>query len=238
MKVYGYTRISRKSQNIERQIRNIKMAYPEAHIVKEAFTGTKLQGRKELNKLLSILRPGDVVVFDSASRMSRNATEAIELYESLFNADVRLVFLKEPHINTDVYKQALEHQIEINIGTGNIATDKFINGIIDALNRYTMDLAKEQIMIVFNQAEKEVRDLHQRTAEGMLTAKMNGKRIGQPQGTKLVTQKSIGAKDVIRKHNADFNGTLNDAETMKLAGISRNSFYKYKRELKQEMVEW
>ena len=56
MRIYGYARISRKSQNIERQIRNIKKEFPEAYIVKEAFTGTKFQGRKELNKLLNIRR--------------------------------------------------------------------------------------------------------------------------------------------------------------------------------------
>jgi hypothetical protein len=166
--------------------------------------------------------------------MSRNAAEAIDLYETLFSSDIRLIFLKEPHINTDVYKRALEHQIEINVGTGNVATDKFINGIIAALNRYTIDLAKDQIRIVFQQAEKEVVDLHQRTSEGMLTAKLNGKRIGQPQGAKLVTKKSLAAKEIIRKHNLDFDGSLNDEETMKLASISRNSFYKYKRELRQE----
>lgn len=47
MCVYGYCRISRKTMNIERQERNILAVYPAAHIVKEAYTGTKLKGRKE-----------------------------------------------------------------------------------------------------------------------------------------------------------------------------------------------
>ena len=34
--VYGYCRISRKEQSIDRQIRNIKAAYPEAIIIQEA----------------------------------------------------------------------------------------------------------------------------------------------------------------------------------------------------------
>ena len=42
MSIWGYCRISRKQQNIERQIRNIKQEYPEAVIVQEAYTGTKL----------------------------------------------------------------------------------------------------------------------------------------------------------------------------------------------------
>ena len=236
MCMYGYCRISRKSQNIERQVRNITAAYPQAHIIKEAFTGTKIEGRKELDKLLKVLKDGDTVIFDSASRMSRNEEEAIALYEELFNRNVNLVFLKEPHINSEVYKKALENQIEINLNTGNAATDTFINSIIEALNRYTIDLAKEQIRLVFAQAQKEVDDLHTRTAEGLITARLNGKQIGLAEGTKLTTKKSIAAKEVIKKHSKDFDGTLEDADVIKLAGISRNSYYKYKKELRQEIA--
>jgi DNA invertase Pin-like site-specific DNA recombinase len=236
MSVYGYCRISRKTQNIDRQVRNILAAYPTAHIVKEAYTGTKIAGRKELDKLLKVLKSRDTVVFDSASRMSRNADEAIALYEDLFSKGVELVFLKEPHINSQTYKKALENQIQISSATGNEATDKFIDSIIKALNSYTMDLATEQIKLVFEQAEKEVTDLRMRTSEGILTAKLNGKRIGQPQGAKLTTKKSIAAKEIIKKHNKDFNGSLNDEETRKLAGIARNSYYKYKRELREELA--
>ena len=236
MCVYGYCRISRKSQNIERQVRNISEAFPNAHIVKEAFTGTKIEGRKELDKLLKVLKSGDTVIFDSASRMSRNAEEAINLYQELYEKGINLIFLKERHIDTEVYRKALNTQIQINLNTGNEATDNFIQGIIEALNRYTIDLAKEQIRLVFNQAQKEVDDLHQRTAEGILTAKLNGKQIGLEKGTKLTTKKSITAKETIKKHSKDFNGTLADEDVIKLAGISRNSFYKYKREIREEMA--
>lgn len=236
MALYGYCRISRKTMNIERQVRNILAVYPTAYIVKEAFTGTKIQGRKELDKLLKVLKSGDTIVFDSASRMSRNTEEAITLYEELFNNNINLIFLKEPHINTEVYKKALNNQIKISLNTGNKATDTFIQSIIESLNRYTIDLAKEQIRIVFEQAQKEVDDLHQRTAEGIITAKLNGKQIGQPKGTKLTTKKSITAKEIIKKYSEDFSGTLEDQAVIKLAGTSRNSYYKYKRELREELA--
>ena len=237
MCIYGYCRISRKTQSIERQVRNILNEYPNAHIIKETYTGTTIQGRKELDKLLKKVQPNQTIVFDSASRMSRNADEAIELYEELFKKNVNLIFLKEPHINTDTFKKALENQIEVNLNTGNEATDTFINGIIEALNRYTIDLAKEQIKLVFAQAQKEVDDLHIRVSEGLITARLNGKQIGNVKGTKLTTKKSIEAKEIIKKHSKDFNGTLNDEDTRKLAGVSRNSYYKYKRELKTEIEE-
>ena len=92
---------------------------------------------------------------------------------------------------------------------------------------------KEQIRLSFEQSEKEVEDLQQRTKEGIETARLNGKQIGQESGTKLVTQKSIAAKEIILKHSRDFNGSLNDVDMMTLAGLARNTFYKYKRELKE-----
>ena len=226
MCVYGYCRISRKTMNIERQVRNILEDYPAAHIVKEAYTGTKLEGRKELDKLLKVLKAGDTIIFDSASRMSRNEEEAIELYEKLFNDDIKLVFLKEPHINTATYKKALQNNVSMT-GTN-------VDYILDGVNKYLMALAKEQIRLAFEQSEKEVQDLHQRTKEGIETARLNGKQIGQKQGAKLTTKKSIEAKKDILKYCKDFNGTLTDVECMKLIGLARNTYYKYKRELKGE----
>ena len=165
--------------------------------------------------------------------MSRNAEEGFETYERLYNAGVNLVFLKEPHINTDTYKQAIENQLQIAINSGDHATDELMQSIIAALNKYILALAKKQIYLSFEQSEKEVTDLHQRTKEGIQTARLNGKQIGQKPGVKLTTKKSIAAKKEILKHSKDFSGTLSDMDTMKLVGLSRNTYYKYKKELKQ-----
>ncbi len=47
-------------------------------------------------------------------------------------------------------------------------------------------------------------------------------------------KKAEPAKKLIMKYSRDFNGTLSDSECMKLIGIARNTFYKYKRELLSE----
>lgn len=234
-RVYGYCRISRRSQNIDRQVRNILSAYPDAMIYKEAFTGTKIQGRKTLDALLRQVRNGDTIVYDSVSRMSRNADEGCQLYEELFNKGIELVFLKESHINTSVYREALKRQIDISVNTGDDATDTLMNTIIDALNTFQMDLAKKQITLAFGQAQKEVDDLHARTSEGIETARLAGKQIGGVPGKRLITKKSIEKKAEIKKHCIDFGGTLNDMDCIKLTGIARNTYYKYKREIKEEM---
>lgn len=232
-KVYGYCRISTNKQSIERQERNIKAAYPDAVMLKEVYTGTKTDGRPEFERLKKVVRPGDMIVFDSVSRMSRNAAEGFEQYQKFFEAEIELIFLKEPHINTITFKQAMERQITATVDSGDQATNELIEGITSAINRYTMRLAERQIVLAFEQAEKEVADLHQRTKEGIETARLHGKQIGGQTGRKLNVKKAAPAKDQIRKYSRDFDGTLNDAECMKLIGLARNTYYKYKRELKE-----
>lgn len=222
-KIYGYCRISTNKQNIERQARNILAAYPTAHIVKETYTGTKFQGRKELEKILKIVSPGDAIIFDSVSRMSRNADDGFTLYEKLYHQGISLIFLKEPHINTDTYKQAISCEIP--------STGTNVDYILEGVNKYLLALAKEQIHLAFKQSEKEVYDLHQRTKEGIETARLAGKQIGQIPGVKLVTKKSIEAKKIIQQYNKSFGGQLDNEQTRKLAGISKTTFYKYKKEL-------
>lgn len=236
-KIYGYCRISTPQQSMDRQERNIKAEYPDAYIVKETYTGTKLLGRKKLDQLLKGVKAEDTIVFDSVSRMSRNAEEGIELYERLFKKGIKLVFLKEPHMNTAVYREALQKQIDITVNTGDTATDTLINAIIEALKKFQMDLAKKQIELAFQQAQKEVVDLRQRTAEGIQTARLQGKQIGQKQGSKLKVKKKEPAMKQIKKYSKDFDGTLSDGEVLKLTEITRNTYYKYKRELRNQIIE-
>lgn len=231
-KTYGYCRISRRTQNIERQVRNIKDAYPDAVIITEAYTGTKMEGREKFERLCKTVKSGDTIVFDSVSRMSRNAEEGYRQYVKFFQDGIELVFLKEPSINTETYKAALDKKVSA-VHTGDDAADNLVNSIMDAVSAYMMRLAEKQIMLAFEQAEKEVTDLHQRTAEGIETARLNGKQIGQQPGRKLNVKKAASAKEVIRQHAKEFGGSLDDPECMKLAGCSRNSYYKYKRELRE-----
>ena len=163
--------------------------------------------------------------------MSRDAAEGFEVYKALFDRGVTLVFIKEPQINTETYKAAIEKQIDA-VKTGDEATDELTEAIMAALNRYMMRLAERQIKLAFEQAEKEVEDLHQRTREGIETARLAGKQIGNVKGVKLTTKKSVEAKAKILMHSKDFRGALSDADVIKLTGLSRNTYYKYKRELR------
>jgi len=241
-RIWGYCRISTSKQKIERQIENIKRAYPEAFIMQEVYTGTK-SNRPQWKKLLSSIKENDTIIFDSVSRMSRNADEGFNTYMKLYNKGINLVFLKEATINTDSFKSVLgNEQLSFAISTNDKDTDNLVNGIMKEVAIYITRLAEKQIRLAFEQSEKEVEDLHQRTREGMREAKRRGKKVGRPEGKPIVTKKSIEMKALIVKYHKSFNGTLNDKDTMAMlkgqaGGIARNTYYKYKGELMEKIVE-
>lgn len=229
--IYAYCRVSTPHQRLERQITNVTELYPKATIFREFYTGTT-QNRPNWERLMAQIKKEDTIVFDSVSRMSRNAAEGFKDYKMLYELGVNLIFLNEPLINTSVFDSTRNNLLNINIETGNAAVDDFFKGNIELINNFMMALAEQQIKAAFEQSEKEVTDLHSRISQGMREAKKNGVKIGLPRGTTLTTKKALECMTIIKKHSKDFGGSLEDPDVIKLCGCSRNSYYKYKRELK------
>lgn len=237
--IYGYCRISTSKQKIERQITNISKAYPTAQLIIEVYTSTK-STRPKWQELLKRVKKSDTIVFDSVSRMSRNADEGFRTYMELYNKGIELVFLKEQTINTEAFKTVLgNEQLNVTVNTNDEDTDELVNGIMKQVAGYITKLAEKQIKLAFEQAQKEVDDLHQRTAEGIREAReVRGKQIGRAKGQKITTKKELEAREIIKKYNKRFGGSLNDAETIKmivgtLGKCSRNTFYKYKKAVEE-----
>ena len=222
--VYGYARISTMKQSIQRQIDNIKSIYPNAVIITEEYTGTKMD-RPNWNKLVKNLTPGDTIVFDEVSRMSRNATEGFDTYKMLYDMGINLVFLKESTLNTENFRAT--QQIA---SVGNEIADLYI----ETTNKVLMILAEQQIKKAFETAQHEVDFLHKRTSEGIAVARANGKQIGRTTGTKVETKKAKASKEKIKALSKEFNGTNTDLEVIAILGLARNTYYKYKAELKAE----
>lgn len=244
-KLYGYARVSTQTQRLDRQIRSIEEYAGNRRIeriYKEKFTGTKLD-RPEFKRLLKAVKPGDTIIFDSVSRMSRTADEGYQLYMQLMNDGIELVFINEPHISTAYYKNMQAKKISI-ANSGKASVDKLINTVLEAITEFQNDETREKIKVAFEQSQKEVDDLHTRIAAGIKTTKANNenlpesqrKQIGRVSGQKVETKKAKEAKAKIRKMSKDFDGNMSDKEILELLAISRNSYYKYKRQLQLESI--
>lgn len=89
----GYARVSTADQNLDRQIDNLRAAGAE-QIYSEKITGTKAD-RPEFQNMMKALRPGDTLIIDSFSRLSRSTKDLLDTVEKLQEGQVNLVSLKE-----------------------------------------------------------------------------------------------------------------------------------------------
>lgn len=226
MKTYAYIRVSTKKQTYERQHQNIERAYPGEEITyyEEKESG-KNNDRPVFLKLLKKVKPGDRVIFDSVSRMSRDSEEGTKQYFDLVDRGVSLYFVNEPYINSDVYLANCKDKVEL---TG---TDE--DEIFKGINAYFRKLAVRQIKIAFDQAEKEGKDTSKRVKDGMEASGAAEKISAARTGKTYETKKAKEMKEKIWKISKDFSGNMNDIECMDTLKISRNTFYRYKKQLKE-----
>ena len=121
----GYARVSTQDQNLDRQIDNLKAAGCE-RIYQEKMTGTR-SDRPEFRLMLQVLRPGDVLVTDSFSRLSRSTKDLLALVDHLNSSGIHLVSLKE------------------NLDT-TTATGKLMLTMLSALSQFERDLIAERTL--------------------------------------------------------------------------------------------
>ena len=229
-KIYGYARISTAKQSIDRQIKNLDKFHNGIEIYQEVFSGTS-KDRPNWKKLQKRLKEGDTLVFDSVSRMSRNSEEGSKKYFELLGKGVTLIFLKEPYINTEVYNNTLKSSKNISVADTDL-NDTILQGVREYMNR----LAKKQIAIAFDQAEKEVEDMRLRTKEGLKVAKSKGIQLGRPRGAKSITKREKYLKEKLQSHSKAFGGTMTDKDFIEAYKCSKSTLVKYKRELKIELT--
>lgn len=272
--IYGYVRVSTLQQNIERQVSAIESSYPDAVIISEEYSG-KTMDRPGWKALYEKLKEGDTVVFDEVSRMSRNAEEGFYLYERLYNRGINLVFIAEPHINTDTYREAMSKALVVDTGVfSDTDTKELVDSIFKAVNRFMMQKVKADIRRAFEKSQAELEQRSRRQKDGIRERQKHNKelevlygedavnhddykQIGRAAGDKLKVKKAEPIKDLIRKYSRDFEGNNTDSEVMAIlekqtvkvpvrkrsgkeeyrevsAKVSRNTYYKYKNQMRGE----
>ena len=121
--IIGYARVSTQEQNLDRQLDGLRARGCE-RIYQEKMTGTKAE-RPEFQKMLDALRPGDTLVTDSFSRLSRSTKDLLALVDRLNAQGVNLISIKE--------------QLDTTTATG-----KMMLTMLSALSQFERDLIAER----------------------------------------------------------------------------------------------
>ena len=94
--VYGYARVSTKGQakngnSLEIQEKTLREA-GATEIYVDAFTGTKKE-RPEFQKLMCVLKPGDMLIVTKLDRFARSMSQGSELVSKLIDKGVKVLIL-------------------------------------------------------------------------------------------------------------------------------------------------
>lgn len=151
---YGYVRVSSITQNIARQMEEMKKYGLTNDVIYVDKQSGKDFERKNYQLLKSKLKKNDVVVIKSINRLGRNYNMIIEEWIELTKViGVNIYVINFPLLNTSFDENNL-------IG-------KFISDIV--------------LQVLSFVAENERVNIKQRQAEGIKIAKENGKHMGRPE---------------------------------------------------------
>lgn len=152
MEVYGYVRVSSRDQNEDRQL----VAMQEVHVAPDHIYTDKQSGkdfhRPKYNKLMKLIRPGDLIYVKSIDRLGRN-------YEEIQNQ--WRIITKEKKADIVVIDMPL---LDTRRGK-------------DLIGTFLSDIVLQVLSFV---AENERQNIKQRQAEGIAAAKAKGVLFGRP----------------------------------------------------------
>lgn len=150
--MYGYVRISDKSQKTHRQMDFMQeLNIPIANIFIDKMSGKNFE-RPEYRKLYRKLKAGDTLYIKELDRLGRNKTEIKEELNKLHNKKVRVRITNIPTTMHD-------------FGEDDWILDMVNNILVEVLSAF---------------AEQERLTNHQRQAEGIASAKARGVKFGRP----------------------------------------------------------
>ncbi len=98
-KIYGYARVSSAGQSLDVQ-REALHAAGCIMVREEKVSGSKLEGRDELQTLMDFMRDGDTLVVTKLDRLARNTLDTLGLIEELSDRGVAFKSLAEPWADT------------------------------------------------------------------------------------------------------------------------------------------
>ena len=207
--IYGYVRISSKTQNEERQIvalKNEGVAIENIFIDRESG---KDFNRESWQKLMAKLVIDDVIVIKELDRIGRNNKEIKENFELIKNKGSYLVFLENPLLSTKG-----KSKIEIEL----------IQSLVLHLFGYLAEKEREKILI----RQKEAYEQLETDDKGRKISKKKNKVIGRPSKIENLTNEQ---KRYIR---AWIDGSIKISDCIKNTGIKKTSLFKIKKLFLQE----
>src|SRR5574344_2396465 len=111
--IYGYIRVSSDKQTVENQRFEINNFCHKERIkidgwIEETISGTKAYNKRELGKLLKIVKKGDLIICAELSRLGRNLFMIMEILNICMNKECKVWTIKDSYrLGDDIQSKVL-----------------------------------------------------------------------------------------------------------------------------------
>ena len=226
-KEFGYCSSGCSRPQFEKQIDGINRNYPNAILIKEVYSKT-MTDRTELKKLMAQLDRDDTLVVHSMDRLSRDPEVLFTYYKEMAEKGIHLIFINQPYMNTDIYLSVYEEMTSRSPVTEHPVIKKSLEQLLAV-----------QISKVLEKNWEDLQSHRSHMKESFEQARAEEKQSGTGRGKRYESRKSFMVKELIKKYNQNYDGMMNDVQTMdqirgEMGTISRNTYYKYKKELMED----
>jgi DNA invertase Pin-like site-specific DNA recombinase len=100
-RLIGYDRVSTVGQTLDSQLEQLRAAGCSGRsIYREKVTGARTDNRRELNRMLGKLAPGDVVTVTRIDRLARSTFDLFGIVKRIVDAKAQFRSLAEPWADT------------------------------------------------------------------------------------------------------------------------------------------
>lgn len=151
MRIYGYSRVSTKEQNLDRQLVELRKYVDDRFIFQDKVSGKDFN-RPEYQLMRKVAQKGDAIYVKSLDRLGRNKSEIKQELEYYKNEGVRIKILDIPTSMMDISEGQ--------------------EWLMDMINNLLIE-------VLATMAEQERLNIRQRQAEGIAIAKEQGRYKGR-----------------------------------------------------------
>ena len=137
MRKIGYIRVSSESQNLKRQLQQLNEIGMDI-IYQEKILGATMD-RKELQRLLEELQPGDTIFVTDLTRITRSTKDLFSLIEQIRDKNAYLKSLKDTWLELSEENPYSQFLITIMAGVNQLERD-----LIRTRQREGIEIAKKE----------------------------------------------------------------------------------------------
>lgn len=150
--------------------------------------------------------------------------EAVLMYRTILQHRIYVYFQQDVWANTEQIYSMIEEEATLGPSEDH-------DEIRDSIMTYVTDFMVDMIQRTYYAAVFQTAEYKEKIRQQKAARAAKGLPNGREKGTTNISQDEINMRPILLSMSYSFGGSMRDTELMALCGVSRRTFYKYKKKV-------